>query len=181
MEKKTCFSIILLCLFFYMQGCTGKNDTDSTQKATGESKKAIKNFTLVETEGDQKKWVMEAESAEFKEIDAEQVIQIKKFKVYFYEDNQQQATLEAQEGIYNKNTERLITYGKVDIEAEEKTIVTKNVIWDPQRKLFVTDEEVFIKTADGVLRGKGMEATMDLKSIKLKEEIKGEIQDLGYK
>jgi LPS export ABC transporter protein LptC len=174
MEKKTCCIVIVLCILPLFAGCS-----DSGKKGKGGSKndvvakKQIKRFTLVETKGIQKKWVLDAESARLTDTEKGEVLEITDFNINFYKENKVQVFMKAPLGYYYRDTQRLETSGKVFIETENRKITTRDVEWDPQRELFITDEEVLIETEGGELRGKGMEASMDLKEIKIKEKIRG--------
>ncbi len=166
--SKASFAYTTIVLLFL--GCSGNNGSQKIIES--ENKKSIKRFTLIETEGNQKKWVMDAEEA----TDAGEVLHIKNFKIKFYEDDKVQALLKAESGSYNKETKGLKTFGNIEFEAEGKKIITKNVTWNPIDKLFVTEEEVLITTEDGVLKGIGMEASMDFQDIKIKHKISGELK-----
>ncbi len=109
------FGLIMLLLVSQGMGCSGKkNNSDSSNYNTSDSERSIKNFTLVETEGDIKKWVLEAVSAKFIEIDGGEGLDIKDFTVNFFEDNKVQAVLKGKSGIYNKTTEIfLLKYNRI--------------------------------------------------------------------
>lgn len=178
MEKKTGIVVIVLLSVLQFAGCSDSgNDKTSVKSILPDSKKIIKNFTLIETEGDQKKWIMDACWAKLTETDSGEVLEVEDFKVRFYENNKVQSLLKAESGIYNKKTQSIETFGNVEIETEGKKIKTKNVIWDPSAKLFITQEEVLITSEGGILKGRGMEASMDLEEIRLNKEITGEMKE----
>jgi LPS export ABC transporter protein LptC len=179
MEKKTC--IIITALFFLMfllAGCTVQEEDKMKFKNDEiQTTRVIENFTFVETEEGVKIWEMEAVSAEFNETETGEILEVKDFVIDFYEEDKEKTRLKALYGQYNRDTQVLETSGRVEIETEEKKIITSNVVWDPAKKMFITDEDVTIETEGGKLRGKGMEASVDLESITIKSQIKGEFED----
>jgi LPS export ABC transporter protein LptC len=164
---------VLLALIF-LTGCSAgeKEDADGS-----DADKPLNGFTLTETEGATKKWILEAESARFPQ-DREQTVEVIKLNMRFYEEDSV-THLKAESGEYNKKTRVLMTQGKVEIETEKRKIVTEDVRWDPERKLFLTESCVDIITPEGRIRGRGLESSMDLEKIKIKEKIEGEIQESG--
>ncbi|MFH1414715.1 MAG: LPS export ABC transporter periplasmic protein LptC [Elusimicrobiota bacterium] len=178
MENAAMLRAGILLSMFVLSGCSDPAHDDRNRFTVGlESKKSIENFTLVETEGSRKKWVMNAVSASFRENVEEELLDIEDFEVEFYE-NDKKATvfLKAQKGTYSKDTEMLHTFGRVELKAEDKTIVTEDVVWDPVKELFITEKDVTVTTLQGVIKGVGMEASRDLEDIKIKNRIKGELR-----
>ncbi len=171
MEKTT--GILILFLFF--AGCG--NEIKENKIAAIGTDKVITNFTLTKTEGAKKKWVLNAESARLKEINGNEIIEAKDFNINFFTTEYSETSLKALFGIYNRKTQILKTTGKVELKSADKTIITKDVNWNPQRNTFITDKLVTIHTAQGTMQGKGMEASRDLSDIKLFEKISVEIQD----
>jgi len=164
------FAVLIFSLF--IAGCSSPNTTEKN----GDSgpARAMKNFTFTETEGNTTKWVMNADSAVFSEEEGDDVILVKDVEVEFFDSGRTAAVMKAVKGKYSRNSQTIKLYGKVNIEYQAKKIVTSNVSWDPDRERFVTDEDVTIITEDGIIKGIGMEATVDLKEIKLLKNIEGE-------
>ena len=169
MEKKTCVGLLLLFLFF--GGCSSA-EKESVERSEIETpaEKVIENFTLTETEGIRKIWVLDAESA----IGTENLLELKNLRIKFYEDNEV-TFLKSSSGIYNKKTQKIKAEGKVVLKTKTKEIATYDVVWNPEVKKFMSDSILTIKTEGGTIRGKGMEASMDLSDIRIKQRITGEL------
>lgn len=174
--------VIALLVFLLFFGCSPKskqNPSNAEKEKVGheisvenQAAKIINNFTLTETEGIRKIWVLDAESA----IDTENLLKLKNLRVKFYEDNAI-TFLKSSSGIYNKKTQAIKAEGKVVLKTKTKEIVTYDVVWDPVVKKFMSDSELTIKTEGGTIRGKGMEASMDLSVIKIKQRITGKLEE----
>lgn len=178
MENKTGVINFVFFAVLFCGGCLNSPQNDYT--AVDEEiqvQKAIGKFTLVETQGKNKKWVMDADSAEFIETEQGEVIRVENLTVKFFESKNSQTIMKAQRGDYNRKSQVLITKGKVEIKTAEKKIITSDIKWDPQKEKFITQENVVIFTEDGIIKGKGMEASRDLKEIKIKNKITGELRE----
>ncbi len=147
--------------------------------APNKSGREVSNFTLIETDGQIKKWTLKAKRAVFKEVDgeAEQILNIQDYKVNFHEESGQPDTvLTGKIGTYNRNTQEILTSRAVTITREDKKVLTSNVKWDPDEEIFITEEKVEIHDEGGVIRGRGMTATRDLEKITIMEQVSAEVK-----
>lgn len=100
-------------------------------------------------------------------------------RVNFY-DNRGAWTsvLTADSGIIREKTERLEVYGRVNVTTRDSIhLQTTQLAWDPNRAKIISDKYVTIDQRGDIVRGYGLEADSDLKNIKLKREITGEMKD----
>ena len=116
-------------------------------------------------------------SAKFIETEKGEIIEARDLIIEFFEDVEGSRTvLRAETGIYDKKTQILNAMGKVEIETDVRKIITSDVKWYPKKKKFKSDKKVVIFNEDGVIRGRGMEASMDLRDITIKNRIEGELE-----
>jgi len=175
MEKKT-FVIAFIALSLFFPGCAGEEGAEK-HTVSGGAEKAIKNFVLTETEKDSRKWTLKAEAAKFKEDGGASVVELDNFSVNFYQSGKEKTCMEGRKGFYNRKTQVIETAGRVIVENNERKIITEDIRWDPERELFITEAEVTIETKDGLIKGKGLEASKDLKQLRLKEKISGKLKN----
>ncbi|MBN2406429.1 MAG: LPS export ABC transporter periplasmic protein LptC [Elusimicrobia bacterium] len=176
-EEKEMTEVLLLIMLMFFPACSDRQEYRKEDVRIDEKdiQKSIEKFTLVETEGSVKKWVMNADSAEFLETDKGDVVKAVNMDVVFYEDNNTVTRLKSDSGDYNKRSQVLDLSGNVVINSQTKKVITSDVRWDPGRNLFVTDKRVEIVTESGTMKGMGMEASMDLEDIKITSGIEGQL------
>ncbi|MGM0441600.1 MAG: LPS export ABC transporter periplasmic protein LptC [Elusimicrobiota bacterium] len=176
MKIKKILKIFAVILFLFGVGCQDKPAEKPAEEKDG---RAINNFTLVKTDGQMRKWTLEAKRAVFKEDeqDSKQILNIQDFSMTFHhQDRKNDTLLKGERGVYNRKTQKMRTLGKVVITRKDKKITTSNVRWDPEVKKFITDEEIEIKDNGRIIRGRGMEASMDLEKITIKEKVSGTVK-----
>ncbi len=110
-------------------------------------------------------WDLTAKSAELQESD--KVAQLAEPSLRFYEKKKEVSTVDAHEGVVRMDTYDVTLTSDVVVRSlhDHSTLTTQELHYSSKLKRFVTDAEVEVRRPDGVLRGKGLEATPDLSDI----------------
>ncbi|MEA3506171.1 MAG: LPS export ABC transporter periplasmic protein LptC [Elusimicrobiota bacterium] len=177
MENKKKLIAAALAGVFFLNACGSSEENLSGKTGRKGNRDVISDFTLVETEKGRKSWILEASRVALKKSEEGiDIIEVNEFDVLFFEEDDE-ITLEAGTGHYNRLNNRIYTRGEVIISSDKKKIITSDVRWEPGSRKFITGEKVEIHTPEGVIRGVGMVASTDLSDIKLTREIKGEFSN----
>ena len=92
-------------------------------------------------------------------------------RVEFYENGVLKSTLTSNFARYYKKNNKYMVSGNVEIKdlIQEKKMNTEEMFWLPtdERIYIENDKQVIITTKDGVLHGKGLEATQDFSRYKI--------------
>lgn len=100
-------------------------------------------------------------------------------KVDFYDENGEYvSTLTAKEGLIRQKRQELTVWGDVVVISDSSRLETHSLIWDPNRKLIITDDFVKLHRGGDVITGYGMEADNKLEHVKILRDVKGKIGDI---
>ncbi|MFN3967090.1 MAG: LPS export ABC transporter periplasmic protein LptC, partial [Endomicrobiia bacterium] len=145
---------------------------ENIKQQIGEPEQVLKNFTAFESKEGKKIWRLVAEEAMVYE--SEKIVILKNFSVNFFseEGNKSVAILKAPSGRINSDTNDFFTEGKTLLKTNNNEILEcKNLIYRSSLRKIFSDSEVKLTRKDAIITGKGIEATPDLSSIIIKENI----------
>lgn len=153
-----------MVIFFFFLGCSPSVETD--EKPYTE----VENFTLVETFGVEKKWILKAEKA---------IINEKKQEINFntatlkFHTRKGVILVETTEGKVFLKTRDVLVWGNVKIVFDDGTILeTTKLRWDSKKKKLLGDEFVKITKRHQVMEGKGLELDPASKTVVIKEKVR---------
>lgn len=135
----------------------------------------LSNATMVFTQNGIKTTVIKAKTvAKWTNKD---LTQAESLLVDFYDENGEHTSqLAADSGWIKEKAQMLGVWGNVYVITDEKVrLETQTLNWDPGKKKITTDDFVKITKDEDVMTGYGLEADQELKNIKIKTEVKGEI------
>ncbi len=169
------FLILGVMLVF---GCSSPPERHGDAEVSAGPDKLIEGVTLTEMDGPDKKWELNAATAELIKESGRELIKVRDYKMNFFEEDSAVSELTGIEGEYDRDTEVFDAPGRVEIISEDRKIITSYVRWHPVREIFTTDMEVEIYTQHGVVRGIGMVASKNLNEIDIIEKISGELRHI---
>ncbi len=167
-----------LLIFALLLGC-GKQDVPRSEEAlSGEfpTSWARNTVTVFTTGGTKTTEIFSDSVVNFAEKDSTQAYTL---RVMFYDaDGEWMSQLTADSGIIRENSERLEVFGRVNVATRDSVrLQTTQLAWDPARAKIVSEQYVQIDQRGSLVAGYGFESDSDLKNIKLKRQVTGEIQD----
>ncbi len=171
------FSVLLLSVMFFC-GCSSPTEAPDSAGIPGGPDKSIEGITLIEMDGPDKKWELNAASAELIKDSGRELVKFRDYKMNFFEEEAAVSELVGNEGEYDRVTEIFDAQGRVEIISEDRKIITSDVRWHPVEEVFTTDMEVEIHTLHGIVRGVGMVASKNLNEIDIVEKISGELRHI---
>jgi LPS export ABC transporter protein LptC len=149
-------------------GCS-KSENKTEQKVQPEQ--VIKNFSAFETREGKKHWKLVAEEAKI--FETKNLATLKNFSISFYSEDGKKisATLKAPSGKIYTNNNDFFTEGKTIIKTEKEKLECENVAYKSSLNKIFSDSNVKLIRQDAIVTGKGIEATPDLSSIIIKENL----------
>ncbi|GEM_PF-3231327 len=166
-----CFKLLLS---LFIAGC-GLEGVSPPVEGESRHEERIKGFTFTESDGASKVWELAGRSARLERSGEKDRIHIYDFEVEFFQEGEDDTLLEASRGVFIREDRIFYTEGDVLLLSGDRKIETSDIKWDPRTGGFETSRRVKITTPDGIIRGRGMTASRDLREIHLKEEITGDI------
>jgi len=149
-------------------GCN-KPENKTEQKIQPEQ--VIKNFSAFETREGKKYWKLVAEEAKI--FETKNLATLKNFSINFYSENGEKisAILKAPAGKIDTNNNDFFTEGKTIIKTENEILECENITYKSSLNKIFSDSRVKLTRKDAIVKGKGIEATPDLSSIIIKENL----------
>lgn len=171
-KRKRLFITIALALLFgiilYISRL-GTTAADKSLNAPPLPEQAIENFSVTETEGGKPRWVLDASSAQILENKKRVLLQAPVIK--FYEKGEYVSTLVAQKGRINTDNYDIWGDGQCTLDtAKGERLETSDLYYKSGAKKIVTREKVKLIRPNEVVYGKGMEASPDLETIKIRNQ-----------
>jgi len=103
----------------------------------------------------------------------------KNVKVDFYdEDGNYRSTMTSKEGLVRQKQQYFTAWGDVVVDSDSSRLLTQSLLWDPLRKLILTDDFVELHRGKDVLTGYGMEADNKLENVRILRDVKGRISEI---
>ncbi len=98
---------------------------------------------------------------------------------FFDQDGQHTSVLVADSGDIREKKQLMEVRGNVVVTTDKGVkLETKTLRWDPNTAMIVTDDFVKITRGQDVVTGYGMESDQELKNIKIKKNVSGEIENI---
>jgi len=137
---------------------------------------ARNTLTIFTTGGTKTTEIYSDSVVNFAEKDSTQAYML---RVKFYDNNGEwMSQLTADSGVIRENTEHLEVFGRVYVATRDSIrLQTTQLAWDAERSKIVSDQYVKIDQKGYLVAGYGFESDPDLKNIKLKRQVSGEIPD----
>lgn len=132
-------------------------------KTASEKKAQMESLSLTEIEEGDKRWVLNAEKAEY--LRNRNEIRIQNIYLEFYGPDQEVVYLRAQEGLVNTKGKDLALKGNVELKRGDITIRTAEVRYLPKERLLVAPEEIVLEGPRAQISGKDLR--IDLKNKRL--------------
>jgi len=130
---------------------------------------SMHGLCLTHKVGNEVRWELRAEDAVFPEGATE--ITIKSLKLLIYDDHR--IRLSAGSGTYNITTKTLTINKPVRINMRDTTLMTERLIWDGQKGLISTEEEITLRGKNFYIQGKGLEAEIKQERVRILDNVKG--------
>jgi LPS export ABC transporter protein LptC len=98
---------------------------------------------------------------------------------FFDREGKHTTVLVADSGDIQEKKQLLSVHGEVVVTTDRGVkLETKTLRWDPNSAKIVTDDFVKITRGQDVVTGQGMESDQELKNIKIKKNVSGEIESI---
>jgi LPS export ABC transporter protein LptC len=135
----------------------------------------LSNATMVFTQNGVKTTVIKAKT--ISKWSNKDLTQAESLLVDFYDEKGEHTSqLVADSGWIKEKAQMLGVWGNVQVITDEKVkLETQTLNWDPNKRKITTEDFVKITKDEDVMTGYGLEADQELKNIKIKTEVKGEI------
>lgn len=170
-RKRLILTIVFALLFgiiLYISRL-GSPDGKQTLNAPPLPEQAIEKFSVTETEAGKPHWVLEASSAQI--LENQKRVYLQSPVIKFYEKGNYVSTLVAQKGRINTENYDIWGEGQCTLDtAKGEKLETSNLYYRSDIKKIVTEDKVKLIRPNEVVYGKGMEASPDLESIKIRNQ-----------
>ena len=135
----------------------------------------LSNATMVFTQNGKKTTVIKAKTiAKWTNKDLTQAESL--MVDFFNEKGEHTSQLVADSGWIKEKAQMLGVWGNVHVITDEEVkLETQTLNWDPSKKKITTEDFVKITKDKDVMTGYGLESDQELKNVKIKTEVKGEI------
>jgi len=137
------------------------------EKSVEERRQIMEGLTLSQSEKGRPAWTLKSRRAVLREDSktatlAEPVME-------FYKGGKAISRVTALEGTVetDSNDVKLSSSVVMDSYDDKSRLTTTELLYNAKRGLFTTQAEILVKRPEGVLRGKGLEATPDLSTIRI--------------
>jgi len=98
---------------------------------------------------------------------------------FFDREGKHTTVLVADSGNIQEKKQLLSVHGEVVVTTDRGVkLETKTLRWDPNTAKIVTDDFVKITRGQDVVTGQGMESDQELKNIKIKKNVSGEVENI---
>jgi len=125
----------------------------------------METLALTEVQEGDKRWTLEAQSADF--LKDRNEIKITGVRVEFYGGPGKTVKVKAQEGLINTKTRVLTLKGQVEMESGELRITTNLVTYQPVGRLLLAPDEVTLEEPRLKVQGKGLKVELAEKKLVL--------------
>lgn len=162
--------IAIVVIFAALVGCEhGTGNLEPPEEDLPDQ--IIKDFVLIETDGEDVVWKLYADRAEIFESRNEAVIY--EVRIDFYEDGEYASTLTSDTGTVDTLRNDMTARGNVVLTSKKENAVlkTEELKWDAQTQLITSDYKATLEKGDTVIIGQGFEASPGLSKFKTKEMV----------
>ncbi len=168
-SKQLLNSIVSIFISLLILSC---KKPEKIQSEKVQPEQVLKNFTAFEYKEGKKVWKLIADEAKLYET--EKIATIKGFTIYFFSEdgNKVVTVLKAPSGKIDTNNNDFFTIGKTILKTEKnETLECEKLVYKSSLNKIFSDCNVKLTREDAIITGKGIEATPDLSSIIIKENI----------
>ncbi len=131
-----------------------------------EPSQILKDFTLHDMKGGVKQMTMVGTEGRLK--DPEHVVEVENPYITFYSSGTISSVMQAPHGRMEMDSHKVETWGGVTVVTQDSaTLTTDRLRYDPQRQKLLSDDPVHLVKPGSVTDGHGLEATPDLKVVKI--------------
>jgi len=162
--------LFYICGFIIlMAGCSSE---PPSQAFVGGAEQTLENFTTFTTKNGRKNWEMTAAAAKI--FEKKNMVEVNKFTVDFFSQDGKtvKGRLSAGKGRIDTLKNDFYTEGKSVLKTPDNEVLkTSDLYYKAGIGMIYSDTDVILERKDAVITGKGMEATPDLSSIIIKENL----------
>jgi LPS export ABC transporter protein LptC len=98
---------------------------------------------------------------------------------FFAQDGSRTSFLVADSGVIRERKQKFEALGNVVVTTEQGIrLQTQSLRWDPENAKIVTEDFVTITKGSDIITGYGLEADEELKDLKIKKQVSGQIREL---
>lgn len=154
----------------FLAGCA--DESSYIKRKEKKPEQILQNFTAFESKDGIKLWKLIAKEAQIYE--SESNVKLRDFKVTFFKKNGKDidAVITALKGEIDTNANNFYTEGETVVTNSLKEVLEcVGLYYDTNQQKIFSDSDVTLTRADSIVRGKGFEATPDLSSVIIKENI----------
>ncbi|HMA68674.1 MAG TPA: LPS export ABC transporter periplasmic protein LptC [Candidatus Mcinerneyibacterium sp.] len=166
--KKIIYVLFIIGLIF-LAGCSEKKKRE--EKAPELGQVFDEGLTVKATRQGKPEWKMKVSKLIQKENNLKSV-EGENVEIEFFGDQEKKiAEIEADTGTANLTSNDIELNGNVILKniSDQTTLYTEKLFYDSIKEKVYTEEEVKIEQADGIIKGRGLEADLRLKEVVLKE------------
>lgn len=137
------------------------------ESAREERRQVMEGLTLSQSEKGQPSWTLKSRRAVLREDS--KIATLDEPLMEFYKEGRPISRVTALEGSVETESHdvRLSSSVAMDIYEDKSHLTTSELFYNSKRGLFTTTAHIVVKRPEGVLRGKGLEATPDLSVIRI--------------
>lgn len=139
----------------------------SAENAREERRQVMEGLTLSQSEKGQPTWTLTSSRAVLREDDEKAVLTAPVMEFYKKGKAVSRVTALAGEVATATRDVKLSSSVVMDSYEDKSHLTTTELFYDARRGLFTTQADILVKRPEGVLRGKGLEATPDLSTIRI--------------
>lgn len=132
-----------------------------------ERRQVMEGMTLSQSEKGRPAWTLKSKHALLREDDKRAILTEPEME--FYKDGKAISRVTALSGEVETESQDVKLSSSVVMDSfdDKSRLTTTELFYNAKRGLFTTPAEILIKRPEGVLRGKGLEATPDLSVIRI--------------
>ena len=166
--------ILLIGIFIFLSGCQ-KEQPKKAPLFNNLPDQILSNATMVFTQDGVRTTVIKAKTVA--KWSNKNLTQAESLWVDFFDENGEHTShLVADSGWIKEKEQTLGVWGNVRVITDEAVkLETQTLNWNPSTNKITTEDFITITKDKDVITGYGLEADQQLKDVKIKKEVKGEI------
>lgn len=172
-------ALVLLALALsFLVSCSEKETQNTFQSGQNRPDQILENSVVVFTVNGIKSTVVKAKYIE--KYLSRDLTKARELYVDFYDkEGKHTSVLVADSGTIQEKKQILEVQGQVVVTTDRGVkLETASLRWDPNLAKIITDDFVKITRGEDVVTGQGMESDQELRQIKIKKNVSGEIENI---